>query len=74
MFFKIYYTNRFGSAERRREDGEVSKLHQSEKRIKAIIILSEWGRILYSLLMSYKARALTIPLLSFVSNDRLHSG
>ena len=32
MLYKIKYTNRFGSA-RRREDGEVAKLHQSEAKL-----------------------------------------
>ena len=31
MLYKIKYTNRFGSAVRRREDGEVAKLHRSEQ-------------------------------------------
>ena len=33
MLYKIKYTNRFGSAVRRREDGEVAKLHQSEAKL-----------------------------------------
>ena len=33
MLYKIKYTNRFGSAVRRREDGEVTKLHQSEAKL-----------------------------------------
>ena len=33
MLYKIKYTNRFGLAVRRREDGEVTKLHQSEAKL-----------------------------------------
>ena len=49
MLYKIKYTNRFGSAVRRREDGEVAKLHQSgPDYIRVGQITSEWARLYQS--------------------------